>query len=95
MKKKIKQFFPCCDIEPKVDTECTRRRDEAINNPSSNDFIPNCESNGDFKDVQCRGMSCFCVDRNGNEIQGTKTSRPSRPNCDGETFHANYNCFEF
>ena len=57
-----------------------------MNNPSPDNFVPNCKPNGDFEDVQCMGMSCYCVDGNGNEIQGTRTSRPSRPNCEGKMF---------
>ena len=37
-------------------------------------FIPRCKPDGSYDDVQCRGSVCFCVDRRGNELRGTRVS---------------------
>lgn len=43
-------------------------------------FVPRCKENGDYADVQCHEMNCWCVDRNGTKIKGTEASF-SKPNC--------------
>lgn len=57
-------------------------------------FIPECEADGSYKKVQCyRGFQhwCWCVDENGNEIQGTKVEGiGSMPVC-GKFFFAKFN----
>ena len=37
-------------------------------------FIPRCKPDGSYDDVQCRGSVCFCVDRRGHELRGTRVS---------------------
>lgn len=49
-------------------------------------FVPECKPNGDYADVQCfehEGFSkqCWCVTKDGQEIQGTRTSDGKMPNC--------------
>ncbi|KAK3737700.1 hypothetical protein QZH41_008039 [Actinostola sp. cb2023] len=45
-------------------------------------FIPQCTPDGGYDQVQCRGSVCYCVDKRGNEIQGTKLPiGDGRPQC--------------
>lgn len=37
-------------------------------------FVPRCKPDGSYDDVQCRGSVCYCVDRRGHELQGTRVS---------------------
>lgn len=42
--------------------------------PIDDEFIPQCDSNGQFHNVQCHEAidACWCSDKNGNEIAGTR-----------------------
>ncbi|KAJ7381019.1 hypothetical protein OS493_004614 [Desmophyllum pertusum] len=44
-------------------------------------FSPSCKSNGDYEEVQCHGSTgyCWCVDKLGNELEGTRVR--GKPNC--------------
>lgn len=45
-------------------------------------FFPSCKSNGDYEEWQCNehyGV-CWCVDRDGNEIPGTR--QKGKPDCE-------------
>ena len=44
-------------------------------------FLPSCKLNGDYEEVQCHGSTgyCWCVDKLGNELPGTRTR--GEPNC--------------
>ena len=44
-------------------------------------FIPTCDEEGNYAEVQCLKSSgfCWCVDENGEEVIGTKTR--GVPNC--------------
>ncbi|XP_043535972.1 nidogen-1 [Chiloscyllium plagiosum] len=46
-------------------------------------YIPECDVHGNYVPVQCLTSqeSCWCVDTNGNEIAGTRTSHGVRPPC--------------
>lgn len=37
-------------------------------------FVPRCRSDGSYDDVQCRGSVCYCVDRRGHELRGTRVN---------------------
>ncbi|KAK2845194.1 hypothetical protein Q5P01_011853 [Channa striata] len=43
-------------------------------------FIPNCTSSGGFQEVQCWGGECWCVDPQGQEVEGSRTAG-LRPRC--------------
>uniref|UniRef100_A0A667X6G3 SPARC (osteonectin), cwcv and kazal like domains proteoglycan 1 n=1 Tax=Myripristis murdjan TaxID=586833 RepID=A0A667X6G3_9TELE len=47
-------------------------------------YIPQCTDDGYFKPTQCHGSTgqCWCVDKYGNEIAGSR--KHSNPNCDEE-----------
>lgn len=59
---------------------------EALQARSNNHFIgaftPECNVNGNFKSVQCWGAigQCWCVDSDGNELEGTR-AQGKRPDC--------------
>lgn len=62
-------------------TKCQDQRQRALENRAPGSFIPRCKEDGGFEEIQCQGSVCYCVDKDGNEIYGTKTSRPGTPNC--------------
>ena len=61
-------------------TFCELQRE--INSARLDDFIPRCAGDGEFEVVQCHSISgeCWCVDKAGLEIPGTKTL--GTPKCD-------------
>lgn len=62
-------------------TTCQRQRKTALQNSVQGQFIPRCEPDGSFSRVQCEGMMCYCVDKRGIEIRGTRVSLPATANC--------------
>ncbi|XP_067895206.1 uncharacterized protein nid2a isoform X2 [Heterodontus francisci] len=51
--------------------------------PADDQYIPKCNQFGEFSPLQCHGNSgyCWCVDKEGREIQGTRTEPGSPPAC--------------
>uniref|UniRef100_A0A4W6CCJ4 Nidogen 1 n=1 Tax=Lates calcarifer TaxID=8187 RepID=A0A4W6CCJ4_LATCA len=51
--------------------------------PPVGQYIPTCDENGAYEPMQCHGSTghCWCVDRNGQEIPGTRSGPGSRPMC--------------
>ncbi|KAA8584008.1 nidogen-1 [Etheostoma spectabile] len=51
--------------------------------PPVGQYIPTCDENGAYEPMQCHGSTghCWCVDRNGQEIPGTRSRPGSRPMC--------------
>jgi len=59
--------------------------EESINNGQKiGTFVPQCQTSGEYKPVQCHALTgfCWCVDKNGGRVQGTE-QRYKEPNCDG------------
>lgn len=58
----------------------------------SNSLVAECKENGDFKEIQCQGSQCYCVNKDGREVQGTRTSNGKKPKCPdvGEYFNVIY-----
>lgn len=46
-------------------------------------YVPRCTSSGEFAPVQCNGGTdeCWCADKHGQLIPGTKRRAPDSPNC--------------
>ncbi|CAH2251167.1 Nidogen-1 [Pelobates cultripes] len=46
-------------------------------------FVPQCDENGNYSPRQCHASSgnCWCVDRNGNELNGTRVGPGVIPPC--------------
>lgn len=60
------------------------RRSRGFDKNSPYQFIPKCNNvTGEFEEVQCDiyGKSCWCVDKFGNEIPGTRASAKRSVNC--------------
>ncbi|XP_029306242.1 nidogen-1 isoform X2 [Cottoperca gobio] len=51
--------------------------------PPVGQYIPTCDENGRYEPMQCHGSTghCWCVDRNGQEIPGSRSGPGSRPMC--------------
>lgn len=43
-------------------------------------YVPQCTEDGQYQEIQCQGSECWCVDSNGLEIMGSR-STGSRPRC--------------
>ncbi|KAM3873555.1 thyroglobulin [Diretmus argenteus] len=43
-------------------------------------FVPSCMASGGFQEVQCQGAECWCVDPQGQEVLGSRTTG-QRPRC--------------
>uniref|UniRef100_A0A8C5MND2 Nidogen 2 n=1 Tax=Leptobrachium leishanense TaxID=445787 RepID=A0A8C5MND2_9ANUR len=52
-------------------------------NPTSEQYVPQCDLYGDFSPLQCHGNSgyCWCVDKDGQEIPGSRTQPGMTPGC--------------
>ena len=78
-------------------TVCQHDFQEASRNAYPGIYIPDCKPTGGYKDVQCRGSYCFCVDKRGNELKGTRMSiSEGRPRCDRPgTLHVSRCSYKF
>ncbi|XP_067311913.1 nidogen-2 isoform X1 [Pseudorasbora parva] len=69
------------------ETVCERWRASLLQQyggqPDSHHYLPQCDSSGEFSPVQCYGDSsyCWCVDRNGREVPGTRSHDTVKPAC--------------
>nr|KAF6501595.1 nidogen 2 [Molossus molossus] len=65
-------------------TVCERWRESLLQHyggpPRDDQYVPQCDDWGHFVPTQCHGKSdfCWCVDKDGREVQGTR-SRPGTP----------------
>lgn len=75
----------CSDADVPM-TKCFQERDEAettVSKTGATDvFVPECNSDGTFSEVQCHGASgyCWCVSDEGKPFPRTSTKN-GRPNC--------------
>uniref|UniRef100_A0A3Q3QA25 Nidogen 1a n=1 Tax=Monopterus albus TaxID=43700 RepID=A0A3Q3QA25_MONAL len=76
----------------KTKTQCENQRDSLLGvtehgprgpRPPIGQYIPTCDENGAYEPMQCHSSTghCWCVDRNGQEIPGTRSGPGSRPLC--------------
>ncbi|KAI4831464.1 hypothetical protein KUCAC02_001004 [Chaenocephalus aceratus] len=51
--------------------------------PGAQQYVPQCESDGQFSPVQCYGDTtyCWCVDQDGREVPGTRSHDVVKPAC--------------
>ncbi|XP_023133776.2 nidogen-1 [Amphiprion ocellaris] len=82
--------FSCSSERTK--TQCETHRDSLLGvtefgprgpRPPVGQYIPTCDENGAYNPMQCHDSTghCWCVDRNGQEIPGTRSGPGSRPMC--------------
>ncbi|XP_071390603.1 nidogen-1 [Centroberyx affinis] len=78
-----------CSSE-RTKTQCESHRESVLGEsvprgprPPVGAFIPTCDEQGAYEPMQCHGSTgyCWCVDRNGQEIHGTRSGPGSRPMC--------------
>ncbi|CAB1456688.1 unnamed protein product [Pleuronectes platessa] len=52
--------------------------------PDPKQYVPQCESDGQFSPVQCYGETtyCWCVDQDGREVPGTRSHDVVKPACE-------------
>ena len=82
IKNQRQQFFKFKSIVSPL-TSCQKRYIDYAKNPLPGLMIPRCKRDGTFEPTQCKGLDCFCVDKEGNEIKGTSLPvRLGKPNCD-------------
>ncbi|XP_048863982.1 nidogen-1-like isoform X1 [Brienomyrus brachyistius] len=71
-------------------TRCEHHRDSLLGSlgprgprPTLGQFVPECDDAGNYRQIQCHASigQCWCVNRNGEEIPGTRVESGSRPNC--------------
>uniref|UniRef100_A0A8C9XBN3 Nidogen 1 n=1 Tax=Sander lucioperca TaxID=283035 RepID=A0A8C9XBN3_SANLU len=78
--------------QERTKTQCENHRDSLQGSsefgprgprPPVGQYIPTCDENGAYVPMQCHGSTghCWCVDRNGREIPGTRSGPGSRPMC--------------
>ncbi|KAJ8409141.1 hypothetical protein AAFF_G00241620 [Aldrovandia affinis] len=72
---------------PRPQTVCEHWRSSLLEHyggqPSSYDYMPQCDALGQFQPVQCYGDStyCWCADRDGREVIGTRSHDAVKPAC--------------
>ncbi|NWS65893.1 NID2 protein, partial [Crotophaga sulcirostris] len=68
-------------------TMCERWRQSLLDHyggsPRRDQYVPQCDTEGNFTPLQCHGDSgyCWCVDESGRELQGTRSEPGSTPPC--------------
>uniref|UniRef100_A0A8B9IWH3 Nidogen 1 n=1 Tax=Amazona collaria TaxID=241587 RepID=A0A8B9IWH3_9PSIT len=78
----------CYEVEK---TKCQHEREVALGSGGTffpremgvRHIIPQCDEHGNYLPTQCHSSSgyCWCVDRDGNEIDGTRSGPGVRPPC--------------
>ncbi|XP_075717321.1 uncharacterized protein LOC142759243 isoform X3 [Rhinoderma darwinii] len=87
------QSPPMCEVT--VETTCLKERQKVLSaeRPTLGAFLPDCDEKGDYRPKQCHGSTgyCWCVTKDGKEIQGTRAAPgQSPPICevtDPKTYH--------
>uniref|UniRef100_H0X8N1 Nidogen 2 n=1 Tax=Otolemur garnettii TaxID=30611 RepID=H0X8N1_OTOGA len=68
-------------------TVCERWRESLLEHyggsPRDDQYVPQCDHLGHFIPLQCHGKSdfCWCVDKDGREVQGTRSQPGTTPAC--------------
>ncbi|KAL2789922.1 nidogen-2 precursor [Daubentonia madagascariensis] len=68
-------------------TVCERWRENLLEHyggsPRDDQYVPQCDDLGHFTPLQCHGKSdfCWCVDKDGREVQGTRSQPGITPAC--------------
>ncbi|XP_048581312.1 uncharacterized protein LOC5512067 isoform X7 [Nematostella vectensis] len=75
------QGKPICGIKGGSMSSCQRMRREGLRNLAPGRPVARCKADGSFDQVQCQGTVCYCVNKNGEEIPGTRIDLPDKPQC--------------
>lgn len=73
--------------QPQPESVCERWRASLIEHyggkPDPQQYVPQCEPDGQFSAVQCYGETtyCWCVDQDGREVPGTRSHDVVKPAC--------------
>lgn len=72
----IKVFFPPSAVGGL--SPCQRAQQNATTVPFGTSYLIRCKQDGSYEEVQCSGSTgfCWCVDKRGNELEGSKTRGP-------------------
>nr|XP_015206360.1 PREDICTED: nidogen-2 [Lepisosteus oculatus] len=81
--------LPDCDLPgplQRPETVCERWKASLIEQyggqPAAHQFLPQCDELGQFKPLQCYGENyCWCVDKDGREVPGTRSQDTVKPAC--------------
>ncbi|KAK5847688.1 hypothetical protein PBY51_016796 [Eleginops maclovinus] len=71
----------------RLESVCERWRTSLIEHyggkPEAQQYVPQCELDGQFSPVQCYGETtyCWCVDQDGREVPGTRSHDVVKPAC--------------
>ncbi|GAB5578343.1 low-density lipoprotein receptor-related protein 4 [Prionailurus iriomotensis] len=76
-------------LEEMEKTRCQLEREHILGPAGAADpprpglFVPECDEHGHYVPTQCHGSTgyCWCVDRDGRELEGTRTRPGMRPPC--------------
>lgn len=65
---------------------CLRLQQQMQNKGLIGVYIPRCTPEGDFEKLQCQASrgQCWCVDKGGREIPGTRQTSPDMPHCEDD-----------
>ncbi|XP_037080107.1 proteoglycan Cow-like [Pollicipes pollicipes] len=79
-----------CRCFETVDTPCKSRTADDGVRPGA--YLPSCDSDGFYRPTQCHGSQCWCADRYGVELKGTR-GRRGTTRCDGDNarYDADFN----
>jgi len=85
-------YFICSEQEK---TRCELHRESIVGSrsdprgprPAPGQYVPTCDANGEYEPMQCHASirQCWCVDRNGVEISGTRLGPGQFPDCESST----------
>lgn len=68
---------------------CQKERALALgwdDKPKDGVFVPDCDSKGSYNPIQCLKSEgpCWCVDKNGKEVSGTRNENGKPVDCPGK-----------
>jgi len=64
---------------------CLFLRNEIVSKGLTGVYLPECTKDGNFKPRQCHKTinTCWCVDKQGREVENTRRNNPGMVNCQG------------
>ncbi|XP_040283641.1 uncharacterized protein LOC120997603 isoform X5 [Bufo bufo] len=82
-----------------AETSCIKERQKVLGavKPIVGAFVPDCDEKGEYRPKQCHGSTghCWCVSKDGKEIQGTRAAPgQSPPTCEDRVISAQTSCIK-